>query len=111
MLRRPSAPRLDTSERPDREWIAAVCFDRPCTWPNERAHGRRCERGQQRAGHRFGVCVDEAAIGKLAAQHLVIKGLGELTAFRFNEGPFALARERAFADAARAPGAKLVPGW
>jgi hypothetical protein len=55
--------------------------------------------------------VDEAAIGKLAAQHLVIKGLGELTAFRFNEGPFALARERAFADAARAPGAKLVPGW
>jgi LacI family transcriptional regulator len=57
------------------------------------------------------VCVDEAAIGKLAAQHLMGKGLRELTTFRFNAGPFAVARERAFVEAARAQGARLVPGW
>jgi LacI family transcriptional regulator len=57
------------------------------------------------------VCVDEAAIGKLAAEHLVAKGLRDLTIFRFNDGGFAVARERAFAAAARAHGARIVPGW
>lgn len=57
------------------------------------------------------VCVDEVEIGKLAAEHLITKGLRELTTFRFNEGGFAVARERAFVDAARARGASLVPGW
>ena len=57
------------------------------------------------------VCLDEAAIAKLAAQHLLGRGLRELTTFRFNDGPFALARERGFAAAVRSAGARLVPGW
>jgi LacI family transcriptional regulator len=57
------------------------------------------------------VCVDETAIGKLAARHLMAKGLRDLTTFRFNDGSFATARERAFAEAVRAQGARYVPGW
>lgn len=57
------------------------------------------------------VCVDEAEVGKLAAQHLMAKGLRAVTTFRFNDGPFAVARERAFGESARAQGAQLVPGW
>jgi LacI family transcriptional regulator len=57
------------------------------------------------------VCVDETQIGKLAAQHLLAKGLRVLTTFRFDDSGFAVARERAFVEAARAAGARLVPGW
>jgi LacI family transcriptional regulator len=57
------------------------------------------------------VCVDETAIAQLAAKHLMDKGLRELTTFRFNDGKFAVARERAFSEAVRARGARLVPGW
>jgi LacI family transcriptional regulator len=57
------------------------------------------------------VCVDESAIGKLAAQHLMTKGLRDLTTFRFSDAPFAVARERAFEEAVRARGGRLVPGW
>jgi LacI family transcriptional regulator len=57
------------------------------------------------------VCLDEVAIARLAARHLVTKGLRELTTFRFNDGPFAVARETAFAEAVREHGGSLVPGW
>jgi LacI family transcriptional regulator len=57
------------------------------------------------------VCVDETAIAELAAKHLVSRGLRELTTFRFNDGKFAIARERAFGEAVQALGARLVPGW
>lgn len=57
------------------------------------------------------VCVDEAAIAELAAKHLVSRGLRDLTTFRFNDGMFAVERERAFADAVGAHGARLVQGW
>jgi LacI family transcriptional regulator len=57
------------------------------------------------------VCVDETAIGTLAAQHLMTGGLRDLTTFRFNEGSFAVTRERAFTEAVRARKARYVPGW
>jgi LacI family transcriptional regulator len=57
------------------------------------------------------VCLDEAGIAKLAATHLLAKGLRDLTTFRFNDGPFAAARDRGFQEAAQANGARLVPGW
>lgn len=57
------------------------------------------------------VCLDERSIAKLAALHLLSRGLRELTTFRFNSGAFAVERERGFAEAARALGAHVVPGW
>ncbi len=57
------------------------------------------------------VCVDETAIAQLAAKHLMSKGLRDLTTFRFNDGKFAVERERAFGEAVLAHGARLVPGW
>jgi LacI family transcriptional regulator len=57
------------------------------------------------------VCLDEVAIGKLAATHLVSKGLRDLAAFRFNDGAFAVERERGFNAAAAKHGARLAPGW
>jgi LacI family transcriptional regulator len=57
------------------------------------------------------VCLDERQIAELAARHLLERGLRDLTTFRFNDGPFAVARERGFVDAVRASGARLAPGW
>jgi LacI family transcriptional regulator len=57
------------------------------------------------------VCLDEVAIARLAATHLLTKGLRELTTFRFNDGKFAATREVAFTEAVRAHGARVVPGW
>lgn len=57
------------------------------------------------------VCLDEEAIGTLAATHLLGKGLTQLTTFRFNSERFALARERAFKKVARAQGVHLAPPW
>jgi LacI family transcriptional regulator len=65
-------------------------------------------------GNRRGVasvCLDEEAIGALAVEHLLSKGLTQLTTFRFTDDRFAVARERAFKKAARARKARLVPGW
>ncbi len=57
------------------------------------------------------VCLDETAIARLAAEHLLGKGLRELTTFRFNDGRFAVARERGFQQTVTAHGARLVSGW
>ena len=57
------------------------------------------------------VCLDEEAIGALAVEHLMSKGLTQLTTFRFTDDRFAAARERAFKQAARARKARIVPGW
>jgi LacI family transcriptional regulator len=57
------------------------------------------------------VCVDEIAIAELAAKHLMSKGLRDVTTFRFNDGKFAVARERAFVESARALGARVAGGW
>jgi LacI family transcriptional regulator len=57
------------------------------------------------------VCLDEKRIAKLALEHLAATGLRHVTTFRFDESPFALARERAFIEQARAAGVSFAPGW
>jgi LacI family transcriptional regulator len=57
------------------------------------------------------VCLDEEAIARLALQHLHQTGLRHFSTFRFDGSPFALARERAFIEGARAAGAQVTPGW
>lgn len=57
------------------------------------------------------VCLDEEQIGRLAFHHLRSRGLRRVTTFRYDESPFALAREQAFRDAASASGAQLVAEW
>ncbi|HEY2407472.1 MAG TPA: substrate-binding domain-containing protein [Polyangiaceae bacterium] len=57
------------------------------------------------------VCIDETAIAKLAADHLLATGLRNVSTFRFDQWGFALARERAFIAFARAAGAHVAPGW
>lgn len=57
------------------------------------------------------VCLDEEAIAALAAEHLVARGLQHVSTFRYNGAPFAVLREQAFMEHARAAGAKVVPGW
>lgn len=57
------------------------------------------------------VCLDNLAIGELAAKHLVDRGFRDVTAFRFNDGPFARQRERGFLDAACERSARIAPVW
>jgi len=57
------------------------------------------------------VCIDEDAVATLALDHLLATGLRNLTSFRFDDAPFAVAREAAFVSQARAAGARVVPGW
>ena len=57
------------------------------------------------------VCLDEAAIGKLAYEHLQATGLRTVTTFRYDESTFAIAREQAFVEAARARSAVIARGW
>jgi LacI family transcriptional regulator len=57
------------------------------------------------------VCVDEEAIALRALRHLLDTGLRHVSTFRFDSGPFAAARERAFVAGALAAGAQVSPGW
>lgn len=57
------------------------------------------------------VCIDEDAVARLALEHLLGTGLRQVSTFRFDESPFAIARERAFVQHARAVGAKVASGW
>jgi LacI family transcriptional regulator len=57
------------------------------------------------------VCLDEEGIASLALDHLLATGFRNVTTFRYDESPFAVARERAFAEQARAAGARVAPGW
>lgn len=57
------------------------------------------------------VCLDEARIAALAVEHLWRMGLRQLSTFRFDASPFALARERVFVAEAHAAGARVAPGW
>jgi LacI family transcriptional regulator len=63
------------------------------------------------AGGIASVCLDEASIAKLALEHLLARGLRHFSTFRFDASPFALARERAFTEHARAAGARVSIGW
>jgi LacI family transcriptional regulator, galactose operon repressor len=57
------------------------------------------------------VCLDEARIGALALQHLLSTGLRHVSTCRYNQSPFAVARERAFVEGARAAGLEVAVGW
>jgi LacI family transcriptional regulator len=57
------------------------------------------------------VCLDEEAIAALALEHLLATGLRQLSTFRLDESPFAIARERAFIQRAGAAGVKVAVGW
>jgi LacI family transcriptional regulator len=57
------------------------------------------------------VCIDEAAVSALALDHLLAKGLRHVTTFRFAGWRFAIERERAFIERARAAGVTVAPGW
>ena len=57
------------------------------------------------------VCLDEEGIAALALEHLLTKGFRHVSTFRYDESPFAVARERAFVVQARAAGAEVAPGW
>src|SRR5687768_11816819 len=57
------------------------------------------------------VRIDEQAVARLALEHLLGTGLRQVSTFRFDESPFAIARERAFVEGARALGAKVAVGW
>jgi LacI family transcriptional regulator len=57
------------------------------------------------------VVPDEKRIGALALRHLVWRGLTNVTTFRFDNFPFAVAREEAFAREAARVRARLVSGW
>jgi LacI family transcriptional regulator len=56
-------------------------------------------------------CLDEDAIAAHALEHLLAKGLRHVTTFRLAGWRFAIERERAFIERARAAGATVPPGW
>ena len=57
------------------------------------------------------VCLDEEGIGAIALRHLLSTGLRNVSTCRYNAAPFAVARERAFVDRARAAGVNVAVGW
>lgn len=57
------------------------------------------------------VCPDEEGVAALALEHLLATGLRVVSTFRFDEAGFAVARERAFIEHARAAGAEVAAGW
>jgi len=57
------------------------------------------------------ICLDEERIGALALQHLQSTGLRHVSTCRYNAAPFAVARERAFVERARAAGINVAVGW
>ena len=67
--------------------------------------------GMGNAATMASVLPDEGRIAELAAAHLAEKGLGHLTSFRFNDAPFAAAREKRFYAKAKELNVRVVPGW
>jgi LacI family transcriptional regulator len=57
------------------------------------------------------VCLDEAAIGILALEHLLATGLRRFSCFRLSNSPYIIERERAFVAGARAAGAMVSACW
>ncbi len=57
------------------------------------------------------VCLDEPEIAELALEHLSARGLRCVSTFRYDESVFAIARERAFVERARARGLTVAIGW
>lgn len=56
------------------------------------------------------VCLNEAQIARVALEHLLSKGLKNVTTFHFDDAPFAVARVQAFVHAAKRRGVIGVEG-
>jgi LacI family transcriptional regulator len=104
----------------DLDWLARMWKpaatvlgpDVPGSWPAALRSGIPASVNADRTAEGVAsVCLDEKAIAKVALEHLLSKGLTDLTTFRFDESLFAVARELAFHEAAIAAGARIVPGW
>jgi len=67
--------------------------------------------GDRTASRIASVCLDEEGIAGLALEHLLTRGFRHVSTFRYDESPFAVAREHAFIEQARAAGATVAPGW
>ncbi|HZU83913.1 MAG TPA: substrate-binding domain-containing protein, partial [Polyangiaceae bacterium] len=98
-----------------RTWTPAATVLGPdvgASWPAVLRGGIAVSVNTDRSGEGVAsVCLDEERIATVALEHMLAKGLRALTTFRFDESPFAVARERAFSRAAVASGARLVAGW
>lgn len=57
------------------------------------------------------VCLNEERIADLACQHLVDRGLRNLTTFRFDNSPFAVTRTDRFLESARSRGVNVASSW
>jgi len=57
------------------------------------------------------VCLDEKHIARLALDHFLTKGIRHVSTFRYDESPFAVARERAFVARAGVAGVRVAAGW
>lgn len=57
------------------------------------------------------VCLDESKIGALALEHFLERGHRHVSCFRFDDHPFAVARERAFLERAAAAKVQVASGW
>jgi LacI family transcriptional regulator len=55
--------------------------------------------------------LNERRCAELALLHLKARGLRHFAAFRFNDAPFAVLRERDFYAACEEAGAQVAPGW
>jgi LacI family transcriptional regulator len=98
-----------------REWSpAAVVVGNECGTPPPERFGAaslvsvtvdRCADGIASA------CIDEKRVGELALEHLLERGIKNVATFRYDDSPFAVAREAAFVARARAAGIHAAPGW
>jgi LacI family transcriptional regulator len=57
------------------------------------------------------VCLDEERIADTALAHFRSNGFINLATFRFDDAPFAVARDRRFRQQAARAGARVAPGW
>jgi LacI family transcriptional regulator len=81
-------------------------------WPASLRSGIAVSVNADRTGDGIAsVCLDEEQIGRVALEHLMERGLRQVSTFRFDKSPFAVAREDAFHRAAVARGARVEPGW
>jgi LacI family transcriptional regulator len=54
---------------------------------------------------------DDAGVAALALDHLLATGIRRVTTFRYDESPFAVARERAFVERAERARVEVAAGW
>lgn len=98
-----------------REWSpAAVVVGNECGHPPRERFGKAALVSVTVDRSTDGVasaCIDERRVGELALEHLVSRGLKNVSTFRYDESPFAVAREAAFVARARALGIHAAPGW